>query len=502
MSLAEELLADLEDDDLPEDDMDEVKEEVVDETMTELPMDLNDMCVRSIARLKDSEQLTRVLREMTEFENRGLRTSISGPVEVDPEYQLIVEANSLLAELENEITVIHKFARDHYSSRFPELESLVPSPLEFLRTVRVLGNEPLLASRQSGAALQQFLTPATIMVVSVTASTTQGDALSDEQLAAVIEASDMAQELHDARQRILLYVESRMGLLAPNLSLVAGPTAAAQLLGAAGGLTGLCKMPSCNILVLGKRSGKQLAGFSAASSRLHEGFLAGCPLVLGLPPDLRAKGGRLVAAKCTLAARVDSFHQNADGSMGRALLEQIQGKLDKWLEPPPVKKTRALPTPLDPPAKKRGGRRYRKMRERMGMTDMRNAANRMNFGQLSEDIYQNHVGYSLGTLGKGQSSGGSRLRAPVADAKTKAKVSKALDKKLQRQHHQQQQWGGSTSVRRHVAGTASVAFTPLQGLEISTPQAAEALKPADKSNRYFGASSTFKVPSVPAPAPK
>ena len=33
--------------------------------------------------------------------------------------------------------IIHKFARDHYSKRFPELESLVPTPLEYMQTVRV-----------------------------------------------------------------------------------------------------------------------------------------------------------------------------------------------------------------------------------------------------------------------------------------------------------------------------------------------------------------------------
>ena len=32
---------------------------------------------------------------------------------------------------------IHKFVRDKYSLRFPELESLVPTPLEYIRTIQV-----------------------------------------------------------------------------------------------------------------------------------------------------------------------------------------------------------------------------------------------------------------------------------------------------------------------------------------------------------------------------
>ena len=33
--------------------------------------------------------------------------------------------------------VIHKFARDIYYKRFPELESLVPMPIEYMKTVKV-----------------------------------------------------------------------------------------------------------------------------------------------------------------------------------------------------------------------------------------------------------------------------------------------------------------------------------------------------------------------------
>ena len=67
---------------------------------------------------------------------------------------------------------VHKFVRDKYQKRFPELDSLVVSPLEYVRTVKELGND--LDQAKNNEILQQFLTQATIMVVSVTASTTQG----------------------------------------------------------------------------------------------------------------------------------------------------------------------------------------------------------------------------------------------------------------------------------------------------------------------------------------
>jgi U4/U6 small nuclear ribonucleoprotein PRP31 len=78
-----------------------------------------------------------------------------------PEYKLIVEANNIAVEIDNEILVVHKvlvsvgslwlqslilvvswqFARDHYAPRFSELETLVASnPLDYTRTVKAMGN--------------------------------------------------------------------------------------------------------------------------------------------------------------------------------------------------------------------------------------------------------------------------------------------------------------------------------------------------------------------------
>lgn len=67
------------------------------------------------------------------------------------------------------------------------------------------------------------------------------------------------------------------------------------------------------------------------------GFIYYSDLVQSIPSDLRRKAARLVAAKVTLAARVDSFHKTPDASTGYNLKEEIERKLEKWQEPPPVK---------------------------------------------------------------------------------------------------------------------------------------------------------------------
>jgi len=128
--------------------------------------------VRQVCKLRDSEQLARVMKQIEETTKSRASDDLVGPVESDPEYKLIVEANTLAVEIDNEISTIHKFTKDKYNKRFPELESLVPTPLEYLKTLKELGND--LDKAKNNEVLPTFLTQATIMVVSVTASTTQG----------------------------------------------------------------------------------------------------------------------------------------------------------------------------------------------------------------------------------------------------------------------------------------------------------------------------------------
>uniref|UniRef100_UPI00358EF388 U4/U6 small nuclear ribonucleoprotein Prp31 n=1 Tax=Myxine glutinosa TaxID=7769 RepID=UPI00358EF388 len=500
MSLADELLADLEeaaeegaDEGLSDVEEEWEKEDIVTSGIRRgiledqaggrgMEIDSNNLdSVRSLAKLRDSRQFANTMKTIEVYMAMPKKTEVLGPVEADPEYKLIVDSNNMTVEIDNEINIIHKFVRDKYSKRFPELESLVPGALEYIRTVKELGNQ--LDRCKSSEVLQQVLTHATIMVVSVTASTTQGSRLTPEELDSLDEACTMGLELSEARLRILDFVESRMSLIAPNLSIIVGASTAAKLMGVAGGLTPLSKMPACNVHLLGAQR-RTLAGFSSTAILPHTGFIFYSPIVQALPPDLRRKAARLIAAKCTLAARVDSFHESTDGKVGFELKEEVEKKFDKWQEPPPAKQVKPLPVPLDPPRKKRGGRRYRKMKERLGLTEVRKQANRMTFGEIEEDAYQEDLGFSLGQLGR---AGSGRVRVAPNTEANKSRISKSLQRTLQKQN---QVYGGKSTVRDRVSGTASsVAFTPLQGLEIVNPQAAE--RRGVDANKYFSARAEF-----------
>merc|ERR1712187_493818 len=137
----------------------------------------------------------------------------------------------------------------------------------------------------------------------------------------------------------------------------------------------------------------------------------------------------------------------------------------------------------------------RQMKERYAVTELRKQANRMTFGELEEDLYQNDLGYTRGNIGKGGIGGG--IRSAQVDERTKVRISQTLKKNLQKQ---QAVWGGTSSIKKHVSGTASsVAFTPVQGLEIVNPMAAE--KKVEANAKYFSATSGFRSIAKPGQQP-
>ncbi|EEH40878.2 pre-mRNA-processing factor 31 [Paracoccidioides lutzii Pb01] len=499
--------------------------------------------VRSVANLMKT--LQPILDKVSHYQSipPEKRTTSVGSIEDNPEYHLLTEANSLSTSIDNEIILVHKFIRDHYSTRFPELETLVTNPLDYAKTVAILQNGPLddikslstSSDNLVGATLRSVLDGPSLMIIAVEGTTTRGRELSQSELKTVLDACKMMLSLDRAKAILTNYVQSRMNIFAPNLTVLIGSLTAAQLLNYAGGLTGLAKTPSCNIPPLGSK--KQTGtGFATNVGVRHQGFLYHSPIIQGIPNDLKRQAMRIVSAKVVLAARVDRVHSSPDGSTGEELKQACLDRLEKLTEPAPNKGPRALPAPDDKPSRKRGGRRARKVKEATAMTEIRKAQNRLAFGKEEKE-----VGYGTGESTKGLGMLGQqdngRIRANQIDQRTKAKLSKP-----------NKGWGAATPIGGtasslrgfgHGAGNASVlraqglrtagvgpslgagagtassiAFTPVQGLELVDPKAQAELNRKRKAeeDRWFksgtftqvgssttgGSNGEFKVPELPS----
>ncbi|KAI0824675.1 Nop domain-containing protein [Trametes gibbosa] len=445
--------------------------------------------VRKVAKLEGSKRMNDILKASTmhilEIEkyqaNPSTPEQMALPTHSNPEYNLIVQANNLSVDVDNEIMVVHKFIRDHYAPKFPELEQLVADPAMYIRSVRALAN----SEDPTKVNLQGVLPPAIIMSVLVTATTTSGQPLLESDWKAVERACDLADRLEEARKKIFMYVSSRMNILAPNLSAIVGTTTAAKLLGVAGGLSGIAKMPACNVHLLGAQK-KIAAGFSSVTQRRHTGFVFQSDLVQQTPPEYRMKVQRTIGAKCALAARMDLERQRRDGAYGDQLREKIEKHIDRLAAPPPGKIVKALPIPNDGPKKRRGGKRARKAKEAYAQTELRKLQNRMAFGEAEQEVGAFDQTKGLGMIGTG------KVRAGVGEAKSHgacrslslmpitfaAKLSKANKLRVAALTKAAQS-GTATS------GTAtSLTVTPVQGFEL-TNRAAAAQRVKEANERWF-----------------
>lgn len=364
-----------------------------------------------------------------EEQQKNLARSTS--VEDNPEYQLLTKSNNFSTSIDDHATEVHKYIRDHYSARFPELETLLADPLEYTKAVAIIGNGPMEKLRDDlstnpdnivGQPLNSILSRPKLMTITVEATTTKGQELPPQELTRILDACRTMLRLETAKKTLTDFVQSRMNLFAPNLTHLIGSLVAAQLLNARGGLTALAETPSSNLAGIGSKRPAH-SGFATNIGVRSQGYLYDAELVRRQRPELRTQAMRIVSAKIVLAARVDRVHESPSGSTGDDLREQCEKRLDDLIKVAPNKGQRALPAPDDKPSKKRGGRRARKAKEATAMTDLRKAQNRMAFGKEEQEA---GYGAGEGTQGMGMigQQNDGRIRNLQVDQRTRAKLSK------------------------------------------------------------------------------
>ncbi len=209
----------------------------------------------------------------------------------------MVKANVALQDLDSESVAVFKVLREQYARRFPELESFELNSLQYARAVLALGGANFGAFDVSAALQSCSLPAAVVMIVAVTAATTKGRQLTALEASEVFESAEMIVRMSAVKAEILKFIESRMSRLAPNVTALVGVSVASQLIGSAGGIVQLSRIPAGNIQVIGAGGRKHLAGLSSASASLHSGFIGGSPLVEEVDPDYRKNTLRLLSAK-------------------------------------------------------------------------------------------------------------------------------------------------------------------------------------------------------------
>lgn len=259
--------------------------------------------------------------------------------------------------------------------------------------------------------------------------------------------------LQSLKARIIAHTENHMTRIAPNLTKLIGSSVTAKIISKTGGLKKLAEIPSCNIQMIGHER-KNLAGLSKHGKTIYVGFLGECQVVLDTLEDSRMKLIKLLSNAAAKASRVDHAGAQTNGAYGEKLLRKVKKDLEKYLEPKHGQEKQPLTVPDEKPKRRRGGKKYRKIKERMGLTDTRQLKNRLKFGtDFSQDVDLNG-NEDRGMLG--QKYAGGKLR---------------VSKKIQKMKLTQKQKKMQRMKMNKASGTmSSLVFSSNQSIQLMNPE--------------------------------
>lgn len=232
---------------------------------------------------------------------------------------MIVQAISLLDDLDKELNNYVMRCREWYGWHFPEMGKIVTDNLAFAKTVKTMGTR-LNADKTD---LSEILPEEVEEEVKAAAEISMGTEISEEDMNNIIYLCDQIIEMTDYRAQLYDYLKNRMTAIAPNLTVLVGELVGARLIAHAGSLLNLAKHPSSTVQILGAEK----ALFRALKTKRDTpkyGLIFHASLVGQTNPKHKGKISRMLAAKVSLAARVDALGEDSGTTMGvenRAKLE-------------------------------------------------------------------------------------------------------------------------------------------------------------------------------------
>ena len=197
-----------------------------------------------------------------------------------------------------------------YGWHFPEMGKIITDNLAYVRTVQAMG----MRENASKADLSDILPEEVESAVKEAAEISMGTEISDIDLINIKHLCLQVVEIQEYREQLWSYLKNRMVAIAPNLTTLVGELVGARLISHAGSLMNLAKHPASTVQILGAEK----ALFKALKTK-HDtpkyGLIYHAQLVGQTTTALKGKVSRMLAAKASLACRVDAFSEDTTSSI-------------------------------------------------------------------------------------------------------------------------------------------------------------------------------------------
>lgn len=223
---------------------------------------------------------------------------------------MIVQAISLLDDLDKELNNMMMRCREWYGWHFPEMTKIITDNFAYARVVRAMG----LRKNCKTVDLKEILPEEVEEQLKEAAEISMGCEISEEDLQTVFHLADRVIELSEYRTKLYEYLKNRMEAIAPNLTMLVGELVGARLISHAGNLVNLAKHPASTIQVLGAEKALFRA-LKTKSDTPKYGLIYHASLVGQSSAKNKGKMSRMLAAKAALAVRYDALADADDANM-------------------------------------------------------------------------------------------------------------------------------------------------------------------------------------------
>lgn len=240
---------------------------------------------------------------------------------------MIVQAISLLDDLDKELNNYIMRCREWYGWHFPELGKVITDNLAYCKSVRKIGDRTNVATTD----LSEIIPEEIEAEVKLAAEISMGTEVSEQDIANISHLCDQVIEITEYRAQLYDYLKNRMMAIAPNLTVMVGELVGARLISHAGSLLNLAKHPASTVQILGAEK----ALFRALKTRKDTpkyGLIYHASLVGQTTAKNKGKISRMLAAKAALAIRYDALGEDTNAEMGvenRAKLEARLRQLEE-----------------------------------------------------------------------------------------------------------------------------------------------------------------------------
>eukprot|EP00667_Euglena_gracilis_P008468 EG_transcript_8570 len=240
---------------------------------------------------------------------------------------MIIQAISLLDQMDKDINTFAMRVKEWYGWHFPEMKKLIQDNEVYCKVCVVVKDrknltDPAVVQKVADIVGDEDNAAeiARTSAISMGMDFTEADFLNIETFASRVV------NLTAFRKSVFTYLTEKMNVVAPNLAALMGEQIGGRLICQAGSLTNLAKYPASTVQILGAEK----ALFRALKNKTNTpkyGLIFHSPYIGKAPKEHKGRISRYLANKASIASRLDRFMDEPNRVFGQILAQQVEDRL-------------------------------------------------------------------------------------------------------------------------------------------------------------------------------